>query len=249
MLTSHNPNSSYQVGGSLPFNAPTYVRRQADEALFQGLLWGEFCYVFNARQMGKSSLRVQTTHRLQAEGIRCGVIDITAIGTQEVVPEQWYGSIVGLLAKAFKLEVNLLNWWRDRTHLSFVNRLSDFLDTVLLPQIPESIVIFIDEIDSVLRLNFSTDDFFALIRACYNRRTEEAEYRRLTFALFGVATPTDLISDATRTPFNIGQAIELRGFQLTEATPLLSGLSETILAPKNALKCIIRWTGGQPFLT
>jgi bacillopeptidase F (M6 metalloprotease family) len=55
MLTSHNPNPSYQVGGSLPFNAPTYVRRQADEALFQGLLRGEFCYVFNARQMGKSS--------------------------------------------------------------------------------------------------------------------------------------------------------------------------------------------------
>ncbi|HEY9707546.1 MAG TPA: hypothetical protein V6D48_05020, partial [Oculatellaceae cyanobacterium] len=75
MLTSPSPQPSYQVGGSLPFNAPTYVRRQADEALFQGLLRGEFCYVFNARQMGKSSLRVHTTLRLQAEGVRCGVID------------------------------------------------------------------------------------------------------------------------------------------------------------------------------
>lgn len=249
MLTSHSPNPSYQVGGSLPLNAPTYVRRQADEALFQGLLRGEFCYVFNARQMGKSSLRVQTTHHLQAEGIRCGVIDITAIGTQEVVPEQWYGSIVGLLAKAFQLNLNLLNWWRDRAHLSLVNRLSDFLDTVLLPQVPEPIVIFIDEIDSVLSLKFSTDDFFALIRGCYNRRSEQVEYRRLTFSLFGVATPADLISDATRTPFNIGQPIELRGFQLTEATPLLWGLLETIPDPKNALQRILYWTGGQPFLT
>jgi hypothetical protein len=64
-----------------------------------------------------------------------------------------------------------------------------------------------------------------------------------------VATPADLISDATRTPFNIGQAIELRGFQLTEATSLLSGLSQTIPAPKTALQCILHWTGGQPFLT
>ena len=249
MLTSPSPQPSYQVGGSLPFNAPTYVRRQADEALFQGLLRGEFCYVFNARQMGKSSLRVHTTRRLQAEGVRCGVIDITTIGTQEITPEQWYASIAGLLAKTFQLKVNLLSWWRDRTHLSFVNRLSEFFDTVLLPQTSEPIVIFIDEIDSVLSLKFSTDDFFALIRAYYNRRAEQSDYRRLTFALFGVATPADLISDTTRTPFNIGQAIELRGFQLTKATPLLDGLAQTIPDPKIALQRILYWTGGQPFLT
>jgi hypothetical protein len=30
-----------------------------------------------------------------------------------------------------------------------------------------------DEVDSVLSLNFSTDDFFALIRACYNQRVDK----------------------------------------------------------------------------
>ncbi len=248
MLTLSYPNSSYQVGGSLPYNAPTYVDRQADEALFQGLLKGEFCYVFNSRQMGKSSLRVKTTHRLQAEGIRCGVIDISAIGTQEITPEQWYASILGLLTKTFKLQVHLLRWWKERSHLSLVNRVNDFLESILLPQIQEKIVIFIDEIDSVLSLNFSCDDFFALIRACYNRRAEQPDYHRLTFALFGVATPSDLISDATRTPFNIGKPIELKGFQLSEATPLLSGLTK-ISQPQTVLKRILYWTGGQPFLT
>lgn len=249
MVTASRFDRFYQVGGSLPCHASTYVYRQADEVLFQGLQRGEFCYVFNARQMGKSSLRVQTTHRLQAIGVRCGVVDITTIGTRDVMPEQWYASIAGLLTKAFRLEVHLIHWWRDHSHLSVVNRLSEFLDTVLLSQVLDPIVIFIDEIDSVLGLPFATDDFFALIRACYNRRAEQSRYQRLTFALFGVATPTDLIADTRRTPFNIGQAIELRGFQPTEVFPLRAGLADVLPDPDLALQQILDWTGGQPFLT
>jgi len=125
MLTAQSPSYEYQVGGSLPRDALSYVRRQADEELFQALLSSEFCYVLNSRQMGKSSLWVQTMHRLQAEGICCGAIDLTAIGTQEVTPEQWYASVVGSLGSSFQLDFNIRAWWRDRTHLSLVSRLSN----------------------------------------------------------------------------------------------------------------------------
>jgi hypothetical protein len=249
MLTAQSPSYEYQVGGSLPRDAPSYVRRQADEELFQALLRSEFCYVLNSRQMGKSSLWVQTMHRLQSVGICCGVIDLTAIGTQEVTPEQWYASVVGSLSSSFQLKFNLRAWWRDRTHLSLVSRLSEFLETILLLEIQQNVVIFIDEIDSLLSLDFPTDDFFALIRACYNKRAQKASYKRLTFALLGVATPADLIADKNRTPFNIGRAIELRGFELDEAMPLMGGLKEIASQPEALLAEILYWTGGQPFLT
>ncbi|WP_240038851.1 MULTISPECIES: AAA-like domain-containing protein [Okeania] len=250
-MNNSTQKSYYQVGGCLPRNSPNYVKRQADEDLYKNLKISEFCYVLNSRQMGKSSLQVRTIKRLQQEGISCVAIDISEIGNRGVTPEQWYAGILRILENNFNLSeyVNIRTWWRERNYLAPVQRLSEFIETILLTKIQNNIVIFIDEIDSILALDFPVDDFFGFIRSCYNKRANNQEYNRLTFALLGVSTPQDLCQDKNSTPFNIGIAIELTGFKFDEALSLVDGLVEICQQPEEVLKEILSWTNGQPFLT
>jgi ABC-type branched-subunit amino acid transport system substrate-binding protein len=242
---------TYRTGGSVPLNSPTYIKRQADEDLYQALMDGEFCYVLTPRQMGKSSLRVRVMQQLQNQGLKCSAIDLTGIGSKDITPNQWYYGILKQILKDLNLlEVfDLKKFWKENQELGWLQRLNEFVDIILLKHISENIIVFVDEIDSTMSLPFSSDDFFAWIRYCYNLRVDRPEYQRLTFCLLGVATPTDLIKDKTRTPFNIGRAIEINRFRKEQLTTLTTDLSDLIEDLSEAEDEIYQWTGGQPYLT
>ncbi|MUG91883.1 hypothetical protein F7734_05115 [Scytonema sp. UIC 10036] len=242
----------YQVGGSLPGNDPTYVVREADGILYNALKAGDFCYVLNSRQMGKSSLLQRISYRLEQEGCACVYIDVSRLGSDETTPSQWYKGTILSLFHSLNLaqHINFKDWWQQQTELSPIQRLHQFVEEVLLRYVEHHrIFIFIDEIDSLLSLSFSVNDFFVWIRHCYNQRSYNLKFNRLGFALFGVARPSDLIFDKRRTPFNIGKAIQLHGFQLHEAKPLLQGLKAAVNQSEAVLREILVWTQGQPFLT
>ena len=154
------------------------------------------------------------------------------------------------LCRGFKLnrKFKLKSWWEETEELSPIQQLNLFISDIVLSLVEaEKIFIFIDEIDSVLSLDFPCDDFFALIRCFYNQRAENNKFARLSFALFGVTSPRELISDVNRTPFNIGEAIELTGFTLEEAKPLVTGLESGFFDPEIILQEILNWTEGNPF--
>lgn len=240
--------SFYVIGGTLQRNAPSYVPRQADEDLYDGLTAGKFCYLLTSRQMGKSSLMVRTAARLREEEVAVTVLDLTAIG-QNLTAEQWYDGMLSRIGQQLDLEDELEDFWLEHERLGALQRWMQAIREIVLTRYKGRVVIFVDEIDAVRSLPFSTDEFFAGIREFYNRRTEDPELARLTFCLLGVATPSDLIRDTRTTPFNIGQRIELSDFNEREALPLAEGFGRGARLGETLLKRVLYWTGGHPYLT
>lgn len=238
----------YVVGGTMRHDAPSYVERRTDAELLNALANGEFCYVLTARQMGKSSLMIRTAARLRDAGIGVAVLDVTSIG-QNLTADQWYGGLLVQIGQRLDLEDELIDFWPSGKFRGPMQRWIDAIRVVVLPRYSNNFVIFIDEIDAVRSLPFSTDEFFAGIRQCYNRRSEDSELRRLTFCLSGVATPSNLIRDTRTTPFNIGRRIELHDFTESEAAPLVRGLGCEEEKGAAILKRILHWTSGHPYLT
>ncbi len=140
----------------------------------------------------EANFMVRTAVRLREDGGAVAVLDLTAIG-QNLTAEYWYSGLLGRIGEQLDIEDELDNFWLAHERLGLLQRWMMAIREVVLKKFSGRVVIFIDEIDAVRSLPFSTDEFFAGIREFYNRRTEEPQLERLTFCLLGVATPSDLI--------------------------------------------------------
>jgi hypothetical protein len=248
------PNIEYRLGGCLPHDDPSYIKRQADEDLYNALKKGSLCAMYAPIQMGKTSLILQVMNRLKNEGFACAYIDLSMFGGNfdNKSFEIFCYSLIDTLVSEFALtsRFNLREWWEGETKwlgagMSFRN----FIDDILMEEINQDIIIFIDEIDYLIDKSF-TADFISLLRSLYERNQFKQNNKlKCNFVLSGRMNPNTYRFSVNTSPFNIGVRIELKEFTYEEALPLAGGLAEKTDNPQELLKSILQWTGGQPFLT
>jgi tetratricopeptide (TPR) repeat protein len=242
-----NPNV-YAVGGAVQSSGGIYLERKADMELLDACRAGRYAYILTTRQVGKSSLMIRTAKMLTAEGVRCAIVDLSRFGVN-VTEEQWYMSLIATIERQLMLDTDAIAWWQLNSKLTITERLARFFQEVVLSEVTGHVVIFVDEIDTTRSLPFIADDFYIAIRSVFNTRDQTPEFQRLSFVLIGVATPNDLIQDALRTPFNIGQRVELTDFTLEESMPLAAGLGGQGHKSRKMLERVLHWTAGHPYLT
>ena len=83
----------YKFSSTLSPSDPSYVDRRADLELYQALMNSQYCYIFNSRKMGKSSLTVRIQTQIEAQGVACSRIDLNELGTS-VDQSSWYHRVI-----------------------------------------------------------------------------------------------------------------------------------------------------------
>ncbi len=240
----------FSVGVPLHAVRAGYIRRRADEQLYNAVVAGRYAHVLAPDRSGKSSLIAATAARLESKGFKVAILDLEQIGDRDGGTEsgRWYYSVAYRLLRQLRIRYDLQSWWQDKTVLSNRQRLFEFYSEVLLQHVSESIVIFVDEIQCIEDLPYA-DQLLTSIRAAHNARTTDPDFSRLSFVLLGECDPVSLMQEAELSPFNVTQQVLLDDFSRAELDLFATELN---LDHDNAIVALDRiyyWTKGQPYLS
>lgn len=241
-------NLELQIGGPVDSIDRIYIEREADQELTDLLKRSEYVNIITSRQMGKTSLVFRVITTLEKDGILCVFFDLSLIrGEKE--SRSYFKSITHDISRDLNFEIDNDQFWNERAELSASQSLADFF-IKLIGSIKSPIIIFLDETDATLDLDFS-DDLFLSIRSLYTKRPREPELKRLTFCLVGVASPSEFVKSNRTTPYNIGKTIWLDDFDVDkdDLSKLILILNKDPKIAKLLLSRILYWTSGHPYLT
>ncbi len=250
-MTTPSVTPELQVGGTLNPRRHLYLTREDLEDQVYGLLkQGEYCNILSSRQVGKSSIVNKARLRLREDGIRTVYIDLAGELGTPASAEDWYQGFLVRLTRGLRLRIDIKAWWQQNPDGTANLRFLRFFREVVAPALEAPLVIFVDEIDSTLKLNY-TDDFFTAIRTMYNKRSMEPAYEQVTFCLVGVASPNELVKDARTTAYNVGRTVEVRDFDedKDDLAPLVQVIDGKVEDPEAMVHHVLAWTGGHPYLT
>ncbi|MCP4303249.1 MAG: hypothetical protein GY783_21920 [Gammaproteobacteria bacterium] len=240
----------FSVGAPLHAIRAGYIRRKADDLLYDTVISGRYAHVLAPDRSGKSSLTAATAARLEHNGCKVAILDLQQIGVRDGGgdPGRWYYNVAYRLMRQLRIRFNLQSWWQDKSVLSNRQRLLDFYSEVILQFVPERIVVFVDEIQCIEELR-DADQLLASIRAAHNARTTDPDFSRLSFVLLGECDPVSLIDEPELSPFNVTQQVLLKDFSRENLGLFSTELNLNQQDATAALDRIFYWTRGQPYLS
>jgi hypothetical protein len=217
-----------------------YVRRPADDALFDKLVEGKRCYLVAPSQIGKTTLGLRTATRLKDDmGYAVAYIDLFTLGTGSEKNEGWFDALTRAVQKQLDApadrpsKLTPIDYWRRYIHET-------------LAESKKKTVLFFDEINALTTLPPKIRrEFLRSLRSL----DSIAGADDVLYCLLGFASPIDL-ADPQDAPFTTSAPIYLDDFTEADAkATFVPALSKDGRDGEALFKAIFHWTNGHPYMT
>lgn len=237
----------YQVVGS--YDGTNYVPRDADchlrKLIDENTSYPYFCA---ARQSGKSSLIAHTIKSLTKDEFLCVWVDFSIMEFSSV--EKLFRDMLYIIADRLSFNRDIIDQFACNLYENILHH--------WLVSTSRRIVVFLDEIDALMRANQQIHKdfsvlFLAKIRSLFNKRSEskyEHTLSRLQFVLSGAIDPIRLAPDRWCSPFNVGDRVDLLKFTIENVEKLCVPIFERSgKASKGLAALVYKHTNGVVYLT
>lgn len=243
-MPTMDPRYLNALGGTMGIDDPLYIRRTADEdAERLARSNGQTMIIKGARQRGKSSLLVRYLAACRSQNKTIGLIDFqTFSGVEIETYHDFLTSLATSILDVFEIA---------RTDEPVIRKQPDmtkFLQQAVLSAVPGPVVIAFDEVDRVSPRPYR-EDFFTMLRSWHNRRANPVTpvWSNLDLALVISTEPEMLIKGADRSPFNVGQRIDVDCLTQEQCHEMNQRMPRQLAA--HDVDELFEQLGGHPYLT
>jgi hypothetical protein len=233
-------------GGAVRLRDKLYIARKADADLKREIVRpGTLVTIRAARQTGKSSLLVRGLYHARQRDIKTITLDLQFVDEDYLASRDTFlRYLAEFVVRELRLDLaEVRRAWQSEDGPQV--KLTYLMQDYVLPQVDARIVLALDEVDCLLETPFHSD-FFALMRAWYNRVAYDFLWEKLNLVLVISTEPFLLIQDMNQSPFNVGLTLDLKDFDAAQVRDLNvrhgSPLREHELPELTAL------LGGHPYL-
>ena len=234
--------------GTMKLDSPFYVVRAEDARVLRSAVGtGTTTIINGARQVGKSSLLQRVIAEAKRRSFEVFYLDFTVLDDDQLKDLR---TLFRVLARRMISQLHLAakvdDFWSDDDGPKF--SIGEFIRGAVLAQSGRRIVLFFDEVDRVFAHPEYRDDFFSTIRLWHNQRaTDPDPWDRLNIVLVHSKEPMLSIQDINQSPFNVGQHIALREFDLAQVSEL-NGRYGSALKNDAEISQLDSLVGGHPYL-
>lgn len=199
------------------------------------------------RQMGKTSLLARVLHQAQDWGCTTVVLSLQLAERDrfESLDTFLFWLCAQITHRLQQPITKLKDYWDENTILGSKTACTDYLETHILNQIPEQLVLGLDEVDVVFEYGKIASDFFGLLRAWHEQAKSYEIWQKLSLVVVH-STEAYVSLPTTQSPFNVGLPIELPEFDAEQVQALAQ--RHRLDWDATAVRQLMEMVGGHPYL-